>query len=201
MTSAEVVAVVLKDRAFYQRSGGGVTFSGGEPLLQPAFLLEALGECRRLGVPTAMETSAHGSFEALREAARHLDTLYIDIKHMDAEKHRELTGASNTLILDNIRKLDGEHAGFVIRIPVIPGRNDEPGQIEATARFCLELESVTALELLPYHPLGEHKYSSLNRDYPLHGLAAPSGQRMAELRYRVDGIVAARRIPVAVVDA
>jgi len=201
MSAAEVMAEVMKDRAFYKHSGGGVTFSGGEPLMQPEFLLELLRECRRLGVNTAMETSAHGRFDTLREAARYLDTLYIDIKHMDPHLHHELTGASNALILDNVRKLDQEHEQFVVRIPIIPGCNDGCGQIESTARFCLELESVSALELLPYHKFGEHKYSSLNRDYPLKGLDAPSGQRMAEVRDAVAGIAAKRRIPVAVVQA
>ena len=120
---------------------------------------------------------------------------------MDPQVHHELTGASNALILDNVRKLDQEHEQFVVRIPVIPGCNDGPGQVESTARFCLELESVAALELLPYHKFGEHKYPSLNRDYPLKGLDAPSGQRMAEVRDAVAGIVAKRRIPVAVVQA
>jgi pyruvate formate lyase activating enzyme len=199
MTTAEVMAEVLKDRTFYKHSGGGVTFSGGEPLMQPAFLLELLGECRRHGVGTALETTAHGSFGALREAARLLDTIYIDIKHMDPHRHRQLTGVANTLILDNIRKLDGEGKRFVVRIPVVPGCNDGPGEIEATARFCLELESVAAIELLPYHPLGEPKYRSLDRDYPLKGLEAPGGQRMGAIRDAVAGIVASRRIPCAVV--
>jgi len=201
MTAAEVMAEVMKDRAFYKHSGGGVTFSGGEPLMQPDFLLELLKECRRLGVDTAIETSAHGSFDTLREAARYLDRMFIDIKHMDPQKHQELTGVSNALILENIRKLDREHKRFVVRVPIIPGCNDGSGQIESTARFCLELESVAALELLPYHPLGEHKYRSLNRDCPLQGLEAPSGPRMAELRDAADGILAARRIPVAVLHA
>ena len=201
MTTAEVMAEAMKDRTFYKHSGGGITFSGGEPLMQPAFLLELLGECRRLGVDAALETTAHGSFDALAAAARLLDTLYIDLKHLDPDRHRELTGVANTLILDNIRRLDGEGKRFIVRIPVIPGCNDGPGEIEAIARFCLGLESVAAIELLPYHPLGEHKYASLGRDYPLKGLAAPSGQRMAELRDAVTGILAPRRIPCAVVHA
>lgn len=201
MTTAEVMAEVLKDRAFYKHSGGGVTFSGGEPLMQPEFLLKLLRECRRFGIDTAMETSAHGSFDLLREAARHLDTIYIDIKHMDPRTHRELTGSSNAMILDNIRRLNGEHKRFVVRIPIIPGCNDEPAQIERTARFCLELESVAALELLPYHKLGEHKYLNLNKDYPLEGLEAPSERGMMEIRDAVDGILAARRIPVTVLHA
>ena len=201
MTIAGLMDVVVRDRAFYQRSGGGVTFSGGEPLMQPDFLLEALKECRRLEVPTAMETSAHGSFAALSEAARCLDTLYIDLKHLDPRRHLELTGVSNALILDNIRKLDRERRPFILRLPIIPGCNDEAGAIESAARFCLELESVAALELLPYHPLGEHKYLNLNKEYRLKGLQTPSGQRMAGLRATVEGILAPRRIPVAVMDA
>lgn len=201
MTTAEVMTEVLKDRAFYERSGGGVTLSGGEPLAQPEFLLDVLRECRRRGIHTAMETSAHCSFAALGEAARHLDTLFVDLKHMDPERHRRLTGVSNALILANIRRLDRARQRFVIRVPVIPGCNDGPEQIESTARFCRELESVAGIELLPYHQLGEHKYFNLDEVYSLTGVEPPSEPRMAELRDTVDGLVATRQIPVTIVHA
>jgi len=196
-----VIREVMKDKPFYRLSGGGVTFSGGEPLFQPDFLLELLKECKKLGVNTAMETSGCGRFEVLWEAADYLDTIYYDLKCMDTEKHRELTGVSNVQINENLRQLAAAHGNVIVRIPVVPGCNDDAANIESIARFCLTLESVAGIELLPYHRLGEHKFSSMGREYVLKGLKEPDEQQMNDLAERINRITAKKGIVCSVVHA
>lgn len=183
MTVDEVLIEILKDRPFYKKSGGGVTFSGGEPLMQPDFLLEILKKCKNLGIDTAIETSGYGSSIVLEEAAEYLDTIHFDIKHMNDIKHKELTGVSNKLILDNLIKLNNklEEKKVIVRIPVIPGYNDSEENISLTAQFCTQLKSVKRMELLPYHNLGEHKYKSINRNYELSEVKTPDGKYMEKL--------------------
>ena len=166
-TVADVLAEVERDRVFYNRSGGGVTLSGGEPLHQPAFTRALLRACRLAGLHTAMETSGHSSWEALCSTLPDLNLLFYDLKHMDPRKHEALTGASNDRILDNLRRVARTGVPTVIRVPVIPGVNDDTDNVRALARFVHDAGSIRQIDLLPYHRLGEATYARLGRTYGL----------------------------------
>ena len=181
MTVAEVLQAVLKDRAFYRKSGGGVTLSGGEPTAQPDFARALLAACRRRGVNTAMETCGYTSFPVLARIAEHLDLLLYDLKHMDREAHRWLTGVPNDLILQNLQQLSALGVPVLVRVPVIPGYNDSPENLAALAAFTAALPSVQAVELLPYHNYGSGKYARCGREYALPDLPLPGRERMREL--------------------
>jgi pyruvate formate lyase activating enzyme len=183
MTVEQVMEEVLRDRAFYQNSGGGVTISGGEPLVQIDFTRAILQSCRETGVHTAIETSGHGPWNRIRSLLPLLDLVMMDLKHMDGEKHKRTTGASNELILANARRLAETEIPIIFRLPVIPGVNDTPEEVEAVARFAGELKRKRAelktnheaveditLELLAFHPLAGDKYRSLEMENPAHGL-------------------------------
>lgn len=161
VTVDELLAEILRDRLFFDDSGGGVTFSGGEPLAQPDFLAASLEACHREGVHTAVDTSGFCRREDLLRAARWTDLFLFDVKHMDPRRHRELTGVSNRRILENLEALAAVHQGIRIRVPVIPGMNDEPENLEATARFVTSLPGVRRMDLLPYHRHGRHKRERL----------------------------------------
>ena len=191
-TIDEVMDEVLRDRIFYETSNGGVTLSGGEPLLQREFTLELLQRCHAEGLHTAVETSAHCRWEDLAELLPVTDMFMLDIKHMDEKKHREATGMSNQLILANIRHLVKTAKPIVFRTPVIPGVNDSPEDISAIAGCVRELTDLRAsegvdpdaaisLELLAFHRLAGDKYRSLDMQYEADGLESPSKEQMIEL--------------------
>jgi len=181
MTVEEVVAEVLKDRIFFDESGGGVTFSGGEPLWQAGFLRRLLSACRNLGIHTAVDTSGLASWEDLAAVAELTDLILYDIKMMDDGVHQTYTGVSNRPILANLRRLGAVHRRIWVRVPVIPGINDSQENLEATARLAASAEGVERVCLLPYHPLGEDKLRRLGRDSILTELSRPSTARMENL--------------------
>lgn len=181
MSVADVLQVVLKDRAFYRNSGGGITLSGGEPTAQADFARALLAACRRQGLDTAMETCGQTSFPLLAGLAEYLDLILYDLKHMDREAHRQLTGAPNDLILENLTRLGALGVPVLVRVPVIPGHNDDPANLKATAAFAAGVPSVQAVELLPYHNYGTGKYPRCGRAYPLTDLPLPTRERMREL--------------------
>jgi pyruvate formate lyase activating enzyme len=198
----EVVEEVLRDRAFYANSGGGVTLSGGEPLLQPAFALAVLAACRQAGIHTALETTTCCAWETLEPALPVTDLWMVDIKHLDPEKHRAATGVSNERILANIRRLAAAGKPVVFRIPVVPGVNDTVEEIAAIASFVRGLSALRAddgaglsLELLPFHRLAEDKYASLGLAYQAAHLAPPTRERLSALveAARAQGIAARGR--------
>jgi pyruvate formate lyase activating enzyme len=162
MTVDEVMAEVRRDAPFFRRSGGGVTFSGGEPLAQPAFLHECLRRCRRWGYHTAVETCGHVRWGDLREAATLTDLFLYDLKEFDSARHQELTGLGNELILENLQKLLESESQVTVRMPVIPGANDGTESLAALADFVGRHPRILGVELLPYHPLGRHKYEALD---------------------------------------
>jgi len=181
-SAPELFAEVKKDAAFYRRSGGGITVGGGEPTLQAEFMDEFLSLCRANFYHTARETSALTPWEKLAPLLDLLDLVYIDLKHMDENRHAQWTGASNRVILENIRKA-ARQSQVILRIPVIPGFNDSAENISASATFAKELgNNILRLELLPYHLFGIHKYAELEREYPLAAIAPPTDEQMAELR-------------------
>lgn len=180
-TVAEVMSVVEQDALFYTRSGGGLSVSGGEPLMQPAFLLELLEEAGRRRISAALESCACVPEATFLSVMPHVDYLMVDIKHMDDETHKRLTGASNRLILSNIRAVRRAFPNLplTIRTPVVPGCNDTEENVTASARFARSLGA--EYELLPYHRMGRSKYDSLGREYPL-GDATLADERFAALQ-------------------
>lgn len=173
VTTAAVMADILRDRIFYDQSGGGVTFSGGEPLMQPAFLKGLLESCREEGLRTTVDTSGFASWEALEPLVPLVDLFLYDVKLMDDRKHVKYTGASNRIVLDNLKRLAAGHPGVLARIPLIPGVNDDDHNIGCTGEF-LRRCGVTRVSVLPYHSLGADKYRRLGRDYLLANLLPPT---------------------------
>ena len=168
MSVDEVLTEVEKDRAFYRRSGGGITIGGGEPLAQYRFTAELLEAAEEAYLHTAIETCGHSPWKHFEIVLRHVDLLQIDLKHMNPQKHKELTGKSNELILDNIKNVLSikEPQDVIIRIPVIPGCNGSVQNITESAKFVAEL-GFTQIELMPYHKLGVSKYPQYGMIYPL----------------------------------
>jgi len=169
MTVGEVMKEILSDRAFYARSGGGATLNGGEVASQRGFAVEILRECRKQHVNTCVESSLFCSPEILEEFYPLTDLLITDIKHMDPDIHNEYIGADNKLILSNIIKTVEAGIPVIIRIPVIPGVNNDKGNIIETAVFIAEKlkNKVVQVQLLPYRKLGTEKYDSLGIEYPM----------------------------------
>ena len=190
-----VMKVVLRDSVFYKHSGGGVTLSGGEPVMQGEAAVGILRECRRKGIHTAVETSGCAPWKVLLRVLQHCDLVFCDIKHMDADEHERLTGRSNELILENIRRMSARKCGLILRVPVIPGKNDSAKNLRRTAEFIKSLPHVSGVELLPYNPLAEAKYLQAGMRFPLGSLRAPSRKRMHAMGdfFRRRGIAAIER--------
>jgi len=164
-TADELTAILRKDKHYYRRSGGGVTFSGGECLLQHEFVTEVARRCREEGIHTLCETALHVPQEHLAEAAAQMDMIYADCKHMDAAAHKRWTGADNVRILSNLRWLSEHHENVIVRIPLIPGVNDGEDNLAATAAFIKKCGGgIRGIELLKYNELAESKYASIGRD-------------------------------------
>ncbi len=188
----DLVAEAEKDRAFYGRSGGGITFSGGEPLLQPLFLSELADALRARGLRTALDTSGLAEWKSLERVARKVDLVLYDLKLMDDVGHREYTGASNRVILENLRRLSTLGRPIRVRIPLVPGVNDGPENVRRTAEFLKPLANVERVSVLPYHKGGRAKTEGLGKDAGFREFAAPS-------RAAVDAVLAelsCRGLPV-----
>jgi len=181
MTVEETLAEVLKDRVFYEDSGGGVTFSGGEPMAQVDFLKAILPDCRRQGIHTVVDTTGFCPPDQLLAVAPHTDLFLYDIKILDPERHQRFIGVPNALILENLRVLSRVHANIWIRMPIVPGLNDETPLIEATARFVEDLPGVTLVNLLPYHKTGISKFKRLGKLCQLTEVDGPSAEHMETL--------------------
>lgn len=186
-TIDQLMRIFQRDRQFWG-SRGGVTFSGGEPLMQRRFILEMLKKCHQAFIHTCIETTSHVPSEFYIEVTKHVDWVFTDIKHMDSEKHKQLTGVGNELILNNIEALAKEDWDGVImpRVPVVPDKNDSDKNIAETAAFIRDI-GLDALNLLPFHRLGESKYRQLGRTYALAEQQSPSDERMQELKKIAEG--------------
>ena len=167
VTVREVMETVERDRIFYRRSGGGVTLSGGECLVQPDFAAAILKACKDSGINTAIESTGCASYDRIEKLLPNLDVYLMDIKHTDNEKHKQFTGRSNELILENAKKIARDAKELIIRVPVIPGFNCQVDEIAGIAEFAKSLDGVEELHLLPYHNFGEDKYKRLGREYEL----------------------------------
>ena len=178
MTVDDVLWEIDRDRIFHDDSSGGVTFSGGEPLLQFDFLLALLKGCAEQGVHTAVDTCGFVKNTQLSQVAALADLILFDLKILDDARHRKFTGVSNALILENLRELSGRHGNVWLRVPVIPGVNNAVEDLEAMARFSASLPGIRHVNLLPYHRTGIQKFQRLGRDYRLPEIAPPSSTEM-----------------------
>lgn len=185
MTVEQVMTEIRKDSLFYFHSGGGVTLSGGEMLLQSDFSYNILKRACFEGINTAVETSFYADWEKIEPMLECLDTAFIDMKIFDDKKHKEFTGVSNERILSNIEKAGSEkrpNLKIIIRRPLIPGVNDSKEELEAFGSFLSKLKGVDSLQLLPYHRLGTDTYRKLGMDYPLKYIEVPSDEHMQYCR-------------------
>jgi pyruvate formate lyase activating enzyme len=183
--SVETVLEILgRDRVFMNQSGGGVTFSGGEPMLQFEFLLDALKSCKENGYHTTVDTSGYSSADKFKSIIPFTDLFLFDIKHLDEARHIESTGTSNISILDNYRLLLEIGNEIIVRIPVIPGFNDDSAHLERLKQFLYETKnsSLQRINLLPFHRIGSSKYKRFNIPYKLERVKPPSKERMQELK-------------------
>ncbi len=183
MTVTELIKEISKDEIFYFHSDGGVTFSGGEPLMQSEFLTESMKSCKRRGIHTAMETSLFAPYNNIEKTLPYLDTLYVDIKHMDSNIHERYTGVENDLILSNICKVDDSYypVEIHIRIPLVPSINDTRENLLSVLNFCKNRKKLQEIELLPYHRLGIETYKHLGLKYKLSHITVPTLSRIREL--------------------
>lgn len=191
VTAREALEEVEKDRAYYYRSGGGMTLSGGECFCQPEFAAALLRGAKERGISTAVESMACAPWEDIEKGLPYLDTYLMDIKHMNPAKHKEFTGRSNELMLENARRvaLSGQ-TRLVIRVPVIPAFNDTVEEIQEIAQFAATLPGVKRLHLLPYHRLGQDKYEGLGRPYYMEGILPPKGEQMDTLKKAAESVCA-----------
>ena len=187
-TVSEVMAEVEKDVIFYDQSGGGVTFSGGEPLMQPEFLLALLNQCQVQQIHTAVDTSCYAEPEIVQSISKKTDLFLCDLKHMDSKKHERFTGVGNNLILDNIKRLSEADKEIIIRIPVIPGFNDDQANIEATGKYAASLPCLSGIDILPYHRGGMEKSSRLSADTKLMQAETPDEEKMNSIAKVLDNL-------------
>ncbi len=178
MTVDQVVKEIARDRIFFEESSGGVTFSGGEPLAQAAFVEALLAACRSAGFHSALDTCGFAPEEKLLRVARLADFVLFDVKILDDAKHKQFTGVSNLPILNNLKALCKVHPNVWLRIPIIPQINDAPADLEALASFAASLGGIRQVNLLPYHRTGMKKFERLGRVYALPDVVPPSAEMM-----------------------
>ena len=182
VTVAEVMKTVEKDRQYYWRTGGGLTLSGGESLCQPEFATALLQAAQESGISTAMESMGCAKWETIEKLLPYLDQYLLDIKHMNPRKHKEFTGRSNELMIENAMKIaKSGMTELSIRVPVIPGFNDTEEEIRQIAAYTTTLPNVKRMHLLPYHRLGQDKYTGLNREYLMGDVKPPTNEHMQKL--------------------
>ncbi len=186
-TAADVLAEVERDRVFYVHSGGGMTVSGGEPLAQPEFTLALLEGARRLGLHSVVDTAGLGEPGTVERVLSRADLVLFDIKQMDPEAHRSMAGDDNAVILGNARLAARLGVEMIIRVPVIPGFNDQPHQITAIGEFARSL-GVSELHLLPYQSYGAAKYASLGRTYEMPPTLPPTQTQLETLRLGLENL-------------
>jgi len=173
VTAADIVEAVEPDRIFYEQSGGGVTFSGGEPLMQPEFLIEVIRQCKALGVHAAVDTSGYCGRSDLLRVAELADLVLFDLKILDDRRHLAFTGVSNRLILDNLRALSEWARNVIVRFPLVPGVTDDEANVRSLGALVASL-GLRRVDVLPYHRAGIAKYRRLNRAYALEAVQPPS---------------------------
>lgn len=183
-TVENILEILEKERVFIEHSDGGVTFSGGEPMLQPEFLLEALKACKAKGYHTAVDTSGYSSAENYKSIMPFTDLFLFDIKHLDESKHVEFTGVSNRCINENYILLLNSGMDIMVRVPVIPGFNDDYDHLARLKSFFNQTKTsgLLKLSLLPYHKTGSFKYKRLGKQNKMEDISQPSPEYMQELK-------------------
>jgi len=179
VTVGEVMETVLKDKAYYLNSGGGLTVSGGEPLMQAQFTLGLLQTARAEQIHTCLDTAGYASFEILKSLIPYTDLFLFDIKETDDQRHRAYTGVSNRLILENLKRLDQAGSKLIIRCPIIPGLNDRPDHFAEIRSLALSLKHLQKIEVLPFHPYGSDIAEAVGRTYTLQDIKAPSPETIS----------------------
>ena len=182
VTVKEVIDTVKQDMPYYRRSGGGMTLSGGEMLCQSDFAYALLRCAKESAINTAVETTGFASYEKIEKMLPYIDTVLMDIKHIDSKKHKEFTTQPNERILENAVKIAENAKKLIIRVPVIPTFNDTEPEIAAIAKFAKSLKGVTEINLLPYHSFGRDKYEGLGREYLMGELPSPTDEQMERLK-------------------
>jgi pyruvate formate lyase activating enzyme len=180
----EILEIAERERIFMTQSKGGITFSGGEPMLQFDFLLDALKACKSNGYHTAVDTSGYSSSENFRSVIPYTDLFLFDLKHMDDARHIEYTGVSNTLILENLRLIMESGKDVMVRVPVIPGYNEDNENIVKVRQFlsATKVRSLKKINLLPFHKIGSSKYKKFNIPYMMGNIEEPTKEKMRELK-------------------
>jgi len=173
---------IEKDRIFYEESGGGVTFSGGEPFMQPEFLISVLKRCKANDINTTIDTSGYARWETMEPVFDFTDLFLFDLKVIDPKLHEKYTGVSNELILGNLLKLDHLKRKYFLRIPMVPGFTDTENNIKELTKLISSLKNVDGINLLPYHRAGVGKYDKYKKVNKLPDTPAPSDKRMNELK-------------------
>jgi pyruvate formate lyase activating enzyme len=194
VSSDEVMAELAKDKPFYRDSRGGVTFSGGEPLQQPVFLRKLLEQCRRRKFHAAVDTSGHAPFAAFEQILPLTDLFLFDLKIVDEKKHKQLTGVSNRLLLDNLKKLSRSGRALAIRVPLVPGCNDALPDLEQMADFCAALPHRHPVHLLPFH----HGYSGKIKRLGLVDPLAATAPAAPETLRRAEAVFSRRNLTVQI---
>jgi len=181
ITVSQLMEEIKKDTIFYDDSGGGVTFSGGEPLTQPLFLSALLHECKQQKIHTAVDTSGYASTKILIEISKSVDLFLFDLKFIDDFKHKKYTGVSNQIILKNLKELSSINKKIIIRIPIVPGINDDHKNILKISEFVASLKNVSQVDVLPFHKIGVEKYKRFGMNYRLPEVQYSSKNRIAEI--------------------
>jgi len=180
----ELLAEVLKDQIFFDESGGGITISGGEPLTQPSFVEALLRVFRTRRIRTVLDTCGFADSEVIRTVSKYVDLFLYDLKLMDREKHRYYTGVTNDLILQNLKILAELGSAVIVRVPVIPGINDDTDNMDGLSRFLSSLQ-LRKIDLLPYHRIGSGKYQRLHLRNWMEGVEPPAPDKMETLAARL----------------
>ena len=180
VTVEDVLTEIERETPFHDQSGGGVTFSGGEPLMQRKFLLALLQACRKRDIHTVVDTSGYTTWEALDSIRKFVDLFLYDLKLMDDTLHAQYTGVSNQPILRNLKLLSEHGHPIYIRIPLIPGLNDHETNLRASAELLASLPNVTGVELMGYHDIAAAKYEALGTSYQLNGTKPPTAEHLQQ---------------------
>ena len=186
MSVDEVMTEISKDTVFYNQSRGGVTFSGGEPLLQSSFLFELLDACGELDLHRTVDTSGYADTQTLLEVAERTDLFLYDLKHMDPKEHYRYTGVSNEIILHNLEQLSRRGARIIIRFPVLPGINSDKKNIELTGSFISSLPGDCGVNILPYHNAAKAKYNNIGRQNNAGDIRRPSQEHLESIARRLE---------------
>lgn len=183
-TVESILKILDKERVFINQSKGGVTFSGGEPMLQTEFLLDALKACKLNDYHTAVDTSGYSAIENFKEILPYTDLFLFDLKHLDEAKHIEGTGVSNIVILDSLQFLLDNGKEVMLRLPVIPGFNDDSDYLDKLFSFISSLEAglLKKINLLPFHKIGTSKYKRFNMPYSMEGIEPPDNKNMLMMK-------------------